>query len=158
MRKLAMAIAAASTVFAAPAFAQDATGEARVEVRGGGVFFEGTDEATVGVAAGYDFNLSDTLFVGAEVSADKILLESTRVAFGFTGRAGVKAGDNAKLFATGGYTTSILEGLDGNWHAGAGASFDVTEKVYIKGEYRHYFENDNALGSDAVVAGVGIKF
>ena len=158
MHKIAIAIAATATMFAAPAFAQDASGEARVEVRGGGVFFEGTDEATVGVAAGYDFNLSDTLFVGAEVSADKILLDGTDVAFGFTGRAGINAGDNAKVFVTGGYTTAIFDFVDGNWHAGAGASFNVSEKVYIKGEYRHYFESDFALGSDAVVAGVGFKF
>lgn len=158
MRTLAIALVAAAAAFAAPAMAQDAPGQGRVEARGGVVWLPGDFEATAGVAAGYDFDLGKSAFVGGEVSADKVLTSGTKVAFGFTGRAGIKASDAAKVFVTGGYTTEFASGLGGNWHAGAGVNYDVTKNVYLTAEYRHFFKNDVSFDADAVVGGVGFKF
>ncbi len=108
MRKVLLAIVA-SAALATPALAN----EARVEARGGVIWFPGTSKAVAGVAAGYDFDLGSSAFVGGEVSADKVLTAGTKVAFGFTGRAGFKAGESAKLFAAGGYTTAFCNGCEG---------------------------------------------
>jgi len=151
MRKIILPLLASLAV-ASPALAN----ETRVEARGGVVWGGGNTEAIAGVAAGYDFDLGSAAFTGVEVSADKILTSGTKVAFGFTGRAGAKVGA-AKLFAAGGYTTEPCTGCEGAWHAGAGAELPIMGNVYGKVEYRHFFVN-NFADSDSVVGGVGIKF
>jgi opacity protein-like surface antigen len=152
MRKIILPLVA-SLALATPALAN----EARVEARGGVAWLPGTSKGTAGIAAGYDYDLGSAAFVGAEVSADKVLTSGTKVAFGFTGRAGAKL-NQVKLFAAGGYTTEIASGFEGNWHAGAGANLDITNNVYLTTEYRHFFKNGNGFDADAVVAGVGLKF
>lgn len=152
MRKIILPLIASLAV-ATPALAN----EARVEARGGVYWLPGDSEATAGVAAGYDFDLGPAAFAGAEVSADKILTSGTKVAYGFTGRAGAKLGAGSKLFVAGGYTTEPCDLCDGAWHAGAGAEVPLMGKVYGKVEYRHFFVS-NFADSDSVVAGVGIKF
>lgn len=155
MRKVLLALAATAAVAATPALAN----EARVEARGGAIWYGGGSDAVAGIAAGYDFDLGSAAFAGVELSADKILTSGTKVAFGFTGRAGAKLGDAAKLFATGGYTTAPCSGFcDGNWHLGAGVNYNVGSKVYLTTEYRHFFKNSWADQGDAVTAGVGMKF
>ncbi|MEP7221416.1 MAG: outer membrane beta-barrel protein [Novosphingobium sp.] len=152
MRNIIIALAA-SAALATPALAN----ETRVEARGGVIWSNGQSEGTAGVAAGYDFDLGSSAFAGAEVSADKILTSGTHVAVGFTGRLGAKVG-GGKLYANGGYTTSFASGADSLWHAGAGYEYPVTSSVYVKAEYRHFFERATSFGADAVVAGVGMKF
>jgi len=155
MRKVLLALAATAAVAAAtPALAN----EARVEARGGVVWLPGASKGTAGIAAGYDFDLGSSAFAGLEFSGDKVLTSGTQVAFGFTGRGGIKAGDKVKIFAAGGYTTEFASGLGGNWHAGVGANLDVTKNVYLTTEYRHFFKNNTGFDSDALVAGVGMKF
>ena len=100
MRKVLLPLLASIAV-ASPAMAN----EARVEARGGVFWSDGYTQDSYGVAAGYDFDLGETLFAGAEISADKIADTGTKVAFGFTGRAGVKTGEAGKLFVASGYTT-----------------------------------------------------
>lgn len=163
MRKvifLAAALAAATA--ATPALAASADnggGEGRAEVRGGVVFGSGDSEGVAGVAAGYDWSLgSGSTFVGAEVSADKILQDNTRVVFGFTGRLGIKAATNTKFFIDGGYSTKPCGGCEDSIHAGVGAEFAFTEKLYGKVGYRHFFVANGVEDYDAVTAGVGIRF
>lgn len=153
MRKVLLPLLA-SLAIATPAMAN----EARVEARGGVIWSDGESQDVWGLAAGYDFDLGSTAFAGVEVSGDKIGADNTKVAFGGTARLGLKAGESTRLFAAGGYTTEACDGCDGNWHLGAGLEQNITEKVYLKAEYRHYFENDVVIGSDAVVAGVGMRF
>ncbi len=154
MRKFILPLVAAVAFGAAatPALAN----EARVEARGGVYWLPGATEGVAGVAAGYDFDLGPAAFSGFEVSADKILTSNTKAAFGFTGRLGAKVIGN-KLFAAGGYTTEPCDLCEGAWHAGVGAEFPFMLKAYTKVEYRHYF-NDNARDSNAIMAGVGIRF
>ena len=85
MRKFILPLIA-SLACATPALASDT----RVEVRGGAIWSNGTTEATYGAAAGIDFDLAPMVFAGVEVSADKIDESGTKVAFGATGRLGVK--------------------------------------------------------------------
>lgn len=152
--RLVLLSLAASLVAATPALAN----EVRVESRGGIVWDRTDSEAIAGIAAGYDFDLGKTAFVGAEVSADKVLAGGTKVTFGFSGRAGAKIGDNGKLYGVGGYNTESCDLCDGAWTLGAGYQHGFGQ-FYGKVEYRHFFA-DNALlrDSDAVVVGVGLRF
>lgn len=151
--RLVILSAAAALVAATPAVAN----EIRVEARGGVVWEEGNSDAVAGVAAGYDFDLGEKTFVGMEVSADKRLVDGAKVAFGFTGRAGAKLGAG-KLYADGGYTTTFDNAYVDSWHLGAGYEHSFGEKLYGKVSYRHFFNEDVAIDSDAVVVGVGVKF
>lgn len=154
MRKYSTAMVAAM-VAALAVTAPASANEGRVEVRGGPIFVADETEATVGVAAGYDFDLGSTMFVGAEVSADKVLIEDANIYVGFTGRVGGHIGERGKLFAAGGYTVSEGEDV---WHLGAGYEHRVADAIYVKGEYRHYFSDFANADADAVVVGVGYKF
>lgn len=154
MRKIILPLVA-SLAFATPALAN----EARVEARGGVIWSNGTSEATYGAAAGYDFDLAPTTFAGVEVSADKIDETGTKVAYGFTGRLGVKAGSSTKIFAAGGYTTEPCDLCEGSWNAGAGIEQGIgAGPVYLKAEYRHFFTGSGLPDSDALSGGVGIRF
>ncbi len=144
----------ASLAIATPALAN----EGRAEVLGGVIWSSGDSEATYGAALGYDFDLGATTFVGAEVSGDKIDASGTKVAWGLTGRAGIKAGEKTKVFAAGGYTTEPCDLCEDSWHAGAGAEQGLGQNFYVKGEYRHNFSSGIQPDSDSLVAGVGIKF
>jgi hypothetical protein len=153
MRKVLLPLLASMAV-ASPALAN----EARVEARGGVIWNGGDEEAIAGVAAGYDFDLGSSAFVGAEVSADKILTSNTRVAFGLTGRVGAKLSENGKLFAAGGYTTKACRFCDETWHVGAGYQHNFGQSLYGKVEYRHFFADNGVSDPDAVVAGIGMRF
>ena len=145
---------AASLVAATPALAN----EARVEARVGEVWDSSDNEEIAGVAVGYDYDLGTTAFVGAEVSADKLLTSGTKVSFGFSGRLGAKVMENGKLYAAGGYNTEVCDGCEGAWTLGAGYQHSFG-KFYGKVEYRHFF-NENAIftDTDAALVGLGIKF
>ena len=155
MRKFAIAAAAAATAIAVPAQAQDSAGEGRIEARGGIVWAGGAEEAVAGVAAGYDFDLADEggIFLGVEASADHILASGADFVWGVGGRFGFKAGDNGKLYAAGGYAFGDGEDVP---YLGAGYSHKVGEKVYISGEYRHFFSD--FIDVNAVTLGVGVNF
>ncbi len=152
MKKFAVAAALLSAVVATPVLAAPG-GEGHVEVRGGLITGNGIDEGTLGLAAGYDFDLGSTAFVGAEVAGDKVLIDGADVQFSAGGRVGAKIGANGKLYATGGYTFSDID----DPYVGAGYQHKITSNVYAKAEYRHQFIN-NFGDFDTFVAGVGFAF
>ena len=152
MKKFAVAAALLSAVVATPALAAPG-GEGHVEVRGGLITGNGIDEGTLGVAAGYDFDLGSTTFVGAEIAGDKVLVDGANVQFSAGGRAGAKIGANGKLYATGGYT---FGGID-DPYVGAGYQHKLGQNLYAKGEYRHQFI-ENFGDFDSFVVGVGFAF
>jgi len=154
MRKFILPLIA-SLAFATPALANDT----RAEVRGGAIWSNGSTEATYGAAVGYDFDIAPRTFAGVEVSADKIDQSGTKVAYGFTGRVGLRATPGTKLFAAGGYSTEPCSSCVGSWHAGVGAEQSLgMGPVYLKAEYRHYFTGSGLPDSNAVVGGVGVRF
>jgi opacity protein-like surface antigen len=152
MRKFILPLLASLAV-ATPALA-----DTRAEVRGGAIWSNGASEATYGAAIGFDGDLGPAAFYGLELSGDKIDATGTKVAFGLSGRAGLKAGPSTRVYGTGGYTTEACDLCDGQWHAGAGLEQNVAPKIYIKAEYRHYFETNSSFGADALVGGVGLRF
>jgi hypothetical protein len=151
--RLAILAAYSALLASTPALAN----EARVEARGGVVFGSGDEEAIAGVAAGYDYDLGTSAFVGGEVTADKILTDGTKVSFGFNGRIGAKLGEQGKLYAVGGYNTEACDLCDGTWTAGAGYEHSFG-KIYGKLEYRHFFVDNGFDDLDAVSVGIGTKF
>ena len=152
MKKFAVAAALLSAVVATPALAADG-GEARVEVRGGYVTGSGLDDATLGVAGGYDFDLGSTAFAGAEIAGDKVLIDGAKVQFSAGGRAGAKLGANGKLYANAGYTFGQID----DPYVGAGYQHKLGQNLYAKAEYRHQFIN-NFGDFDSFVVGVGFAF
>ena len=153
MRKIVLPLLA-SLALASPALAN----ETRVEARGGVIWSNGTSEDTWGAALGYDFDLAPGTFAGLELSGDKIGTDGTKVAFGATGRLGIKAGMGTALYGAGGYTTETCDACEGQWNLGAGVEQKISGPFYVKAEYRHHFKNDVVNGSDTVLGGVGVKF
>lgn len=150
MKKFAVAAALLTAIVATPAMAQ---GEGRVEVRGGLITGNGIDEGTIGAAAGYDFDLGSTAFVGAEVAADKVLVDGADVQFSAGGRLGAKVGAAGKAYVAGGYTFTDID----DPYVGAGYQHKLGQNLYAKAEYRHQFIN-NFGDFDTFVAGVGFAF
>lgn len=153
MRKVLIALAATAAAFASPAMAN----EGRIEARGGVVWDSGVSEDVWGVAAGYDWDLGDKAFAGLEISGDKIGASGTGLNVGLTARLGLKAGERTKVLVDGGYSIITCSLCDDPVHAGVALEQGVSDKVYLKLGYRHFFY-DGFSDADAVVAGVGVKF
>lgn len=133
-----------------------------------------------GVGVGYDFAVGDSIVLGidAEITESTADTESAEAPVGFNleydagrdiyvgGRIGVRAGDNALLYARGGYTNARLNllasdgtedgraeiDLDG-WRAGAGAEYALSNNMFVKAEYRYsnYQEAEfDFIGDDLV--------
>jgi opacity protein-like surface antigen len=145
--QVALIAAAAALVAATPA----AANEARAEVRGGVSWAAGNEEATAGVALGYDFDLGTSTFAGVEASADKVLVDGANVLFGTSVRAGAKLGAG-KLYAIGGF--SFTE-HDDAWHLGAGYQHKVGSNLFVKAEYRRHFD---VVDMNTGLVGVGVAF
>jgi outer membrane immunogenic protein len=156
--KFAALAAAAAVAFAAPAQAQSEAEEGtRAEVRSGVFFGHGVEEAVAGLAIGHDFDLTDTLFVGAQASMDKVLDgDFNRTSVGIVGRLGASF-DATSAYALGGYQTNPCSGCVSALTAGAGLQHDLSDTLYVKGEYRHLFSNHSAPEFDVVLLGVGVQ-
>ncbi|WP_033073763.1 outer membrane beta-barrel protein [Sphingopyxis sp. MWB1] len=152
MKKFAVAAALLSAVVATPALAADG-GEARVEVRGGYIWGNGADEATLGIAGGYDYDLGTNTFVGAEIAGDKVLVDGANVQFSAGGRAGAKVGTAGKAYVNAGYTFGDID----DPYVGAGYEHKIGQNLYGKVEYRHQFIN-NFGDFDTVAVGLGMAF
>lgn len=155
MRIALVSLAVVAAVAAAtPALAN----EARVEARGG-VIWNGSDsEATAGVAAGYDYDLGDKLFVGVQGSADKILTDNTRVSWGAGGRVGVKVLPGTKAYALADWQSKNTRYGNSAVGVGGGIQQDVGSRYYVKAEYQHLLVGDNTPDADRGLVGVGVKF
>ncbi len=163
MNKFAFAAAfgLASALLATPAFAQDEgqnANEIRVEGRAGYFWGQGFDDATVGVAAGYDLALGDKAFAGVEVSADKILTDGTKVSFGTSARLGLKTNETGKFYVTGGWNSEPCDACNDAWNFGFGMQQGLAGSIYAKGEFRHFIANDNGGTYEAALVGVGMTF
>ena len=156
MRKFAIVAATAAALFAAPAFAQSsdsdagASGEGRVEVRGGIAWAGGAEEAVAGAAVGYDFDLGDTAFIGLEAAADKVLVDGSEIFFTGAIRAGAKTSADGKLYVLGGY--GFTDGAGDGAFAGAGYQHKFGSNFYGKVEYRRTLVS----GTDINFAGLGL--
>jgi outer membrane immunogenic protein len=151
------------------------------------------DGVVGGVAAGYDFQAGHVVFgvegegtiastkdqdSGVLVAGDSLRVKAGRDLYA-GGRIGFTLGNNALLYAKGGYTNARInehytapgtpginisdhDDLDG-WRAGAGVEVKLGGKVYAKAEYRYSdYSSDSGLGLDVkrnqVVGGLGVRF
>jgi hypothetical protein len=146
--------AVAAMAAAAPAMAN----EARVEARGGVIWNNSDTEATAGIAAGYDYDLGDKLFVGVQGSADKILTGGTRVSWGAGGRVGMKLTPATKAYALADWESKNTRYGNSAVGVGGGIQQDVGSRYYVKAEYQHLLVGDNTPDADRGVVGVGVKF
>ena len=153
MRLVALSLIA-SLAAASPALAD----ESRVEVRGGVVWGSGESDAIAGVAAGHDWDLGTSSFVGAEVSADMVLTDNTRVSFGFGGRVGAKLSETGKLYAAASYQTKPCSGCEDSVSVGAGYQHNFGGNLYGKVEYRRFLVGNGVRDYNGAAAGLGVKF
>ena len=152
--RVVLASLAAVAALASPALAN----EGRFEGRGGVVWSGGDSEAIAGVAAGYDWDLGDSGFVGLELSGDKVLEDNTRVSLGVGGRAGAKLGQVGKLYAAASYQTKPCKLCEDSVSLGAGYQHSFGGNLYGKVEYRRFFVGNGVKDYNAAMAGLGVKF
>ncbi|WP_226636025.1 outer membrane protein [Novosphingobium profundi] len=146
--------AAAVAAVATPAMAD----EIRVEGRTGIIWNDSGDEAIAGVAAGYDYDLTKNVFIGVEGSADKILTDHTRVAWGAGGRAGVKLFEGTKIFGSAAWQSKPCRYCNSSVNLGGGVQQSLNKNFYAKAEYKHMLIGDNTPDADVGLVGVGVKF
>lgn len=146
------AVAAAAT--ATPALAN----EARIEARTGMIWDGSDSDAVAGVAAGYDYDLGEKLFVGVEGSADKVLASDTRVSWGAGGRVGAKVTPTSKLYALANWQSKSCSTCNSAVGVGGGWQQNLGEKVYGKVEYKHLLVGDDTPDADVGLIGVGMRF
>ncbi len=167
MQKLLLAASAAALALgAAPALAQDAgtfTGaRAGIIIGTGGNDFIDFDDQTIGVDVGYDVDAGGAVVgIGAEYQTElgDDFLDYSETAI--LGRVGVRAGSNALVYGTGGYTRLADSGLPfgGNGEDGyrVGAGVEFGGPVGFKVEQR-YSDYGRGLDGWQTVAGVNFRF
>lgn len=155
MRIALVPLAAVAAVAAAtPALAN----EARIEARTGVIWDGSNSDAVAGVAAGYDHDLGNNLFVGVEGSAEKVLASDTRVSWGAGGRVGAKVMPGSKLYALADWESKRCSTCNSAVGVGGGWQQDLGQRFYGKVEYKHLLVGDNTPDADLGLVGVGVKF
>lgn len=186
MRTVLFSLAAVSALVASPALAAaDAGPYVGVAVThdnvGGTGDFEGIGANGVGgsVFAGYNFDLSSSVFAGVEANFD---LSSADIdaadlkadhAYGISGRLGYRPSENVALYGRVGYQRGRLTidnnlptethfGADG-LRLGAGVEANVSGNVAVRVEYNHtHYYLDTPAGVDGGLANnqatVGVVF
>lgn len=139
------------------------------------------DGVTYGGAIGYDVQRGNTVFgiegeiTGSTLKEDLQITPDTsfRGTLGrdlyVGGRIGFVAGSNTLLYAKAGYTNlrsnveyrsptedQAVSGIDGGYRLGAGAEVRLTDKAYLKTEYR--FSDYGGGERHQLVGGVGLRF
>ncbi len=142
-------------MFAAAAMAAAPTAvsanEARVEVRGGIAWVSGATDETIGLAVGYDADVSENFFLGVEAVADTDFNISSPV-LGVNARAGFRVGEQGKLFATAGYAYETEFELD-DFVLGAGYQHNVG-RALVSIQYQRYMDTE----INRAMMGVGYRF
>lgn len=158
MKTIAMAAAAALTLAATPALANDFTG-VRAEVTAGlDDVTGGVDptDVTYGAGVGLDAELYKNVIVGVEATVDNVF---DRRNIGAAARVGYVVADTALVYAKVGYanwkqtTTRELEGL----RVGGGIEANLVGPVYGKVEYR-YTDFNRGVGQHGGLVGIGLRF
>ncbi|GAM07156.1 hypothetical protein [Novosphingobium sp. MBES04] len=146
---LALAVAG----LASPAHAD----EAYAEVIGGISFGPEEDAAIFGLAAGYDWDLTETIFVGLEASLDKEMVKERHVALGIGVRAGLEVTERGKAFVGLNYQSKDCPHCEAAWGFSGGWEQEIGERLYLKGEYKH-LATEHEGDKEILIAGLGIMF
>jgi outer membrane immunogenic protein len=173
-RMTLLAASAAALAFATPAAAQTATAapagfraEALVGWDHPGADGFHADGVLLGVGAGYDVAVTNTVSLGVDAEASDSTAKkdgvSTRRDLYAGGRVNFAVSPKANLYVKGGYTNARFrqsgfgsENLDG-FRLGAGGQYSVGGKAYVGAEYRY---SNYELGVDRhqVALTVGTRF
>ena len=155
------------TILLATGFASAAhAGEARVEAHAGVYWEPGAStngpvsysKAAAGLALGYDQDIGGPFFVGAELSADKVLGTAfNRVSIGVAGRLGAKLSEADRLYAVGGYASKLCRTCRDAGILGGGFQHDFGA-LYGKVEYRRFVTGQGSVDGNSLVAGLGLHF
>ncbi|EJU10041.1 opacity protein and surface antigen-like protein [Sphingomonas sp. LH128] len=176
-------VAVAAALFAVPAAAQ---AQAFVQVETGldsiSVGGESDEGVAYGISAGYDIPLSNGLFVGiqgtaadsttkecASAGAERLCIKTGRDLAAVV-RLGTQVGERSKIYVLGGYTNARLrvtytDGIDSygegansdGFRLGAGAQYDLSDRLFVKAEYRYSNYESDFSRHNALVA-LGAKF
>jgi hypothetical protein len=147
MKKIAFIAALAASTFAVPSYAAT---EGYIDARVGYAWAVGESE-TIGLAAGYDFDVSSTVFLGAEAVATTNSSFGSPI-IGANTRLGIRTSDTDKVFATVGYAYD---------------TYDETDDSVLGAGYEHKFgktavnlQYQRGLSSEIniVFVGLGFKF
>ena len=136
------------------------------------------NDAFYGIGAGYDFAVSPSVSVGADLevsdSNNKADFdegeENAEVRTGRDlyagGRVTFPVSNAANLYVKGGYTNLKIKGeangvddsakLDG-WRVGAGGQFNITGPAYLGGEYR-FSKYESDVSRHQLAATLGVRF
>jgi outer membrane immunogenic protein len=163
MRKFAI-LAAVAACAATPAYA---AGEGRAEIQLGYDTMGDESGVSYGGVVGYDFDVSDSVFLGGEIGiADSTIGDGVVEAgrdLSASLRVGVRVGDNGKAYALAGYTNErfTVAGLGGanfsGVRLGAGYEHNISKSLYGKVEYR-YSNYEQGIDRHTALAGMGVRF
>lgn len=155
MKRLTIAAAAFVSLISAPAYAgEGGAGVGRIETNIGIIDEGGESEAVGALVLGYDWDLNETLFVGAEASLEKVFARDTAASLALGARAGAKVGEETKVFVIGGYA---FEKEEDRPFVGAGIEQGVAERIYVTAFYHRLF-SDGPHDADVYGIGIGLEF
>ncbi|TCU54882.1 outer membrane protein with beta-barrel domain [Novosphingobium sp. PhB57] len=154
MRSAAVPFALLLMLAGTPAWAD----EAYVEVTGGVNWNDEETDAITGVALGYDVDLNETFFVGVEGTAEKLLTDGTRVAWGIGGRAGAEVLPQSKVFVGLNWQSKDCRDCGNAVGLGTGWEQNLTEKLYAKVEFKHLFVGNGEPNANVGILGLGVMF
>ena len=149
------AVLLASTWCLASGVAQ--ANEAYVEATGGGSWNDEATDAIGGFALGYDVDVTETVFVGVEATAEKLLTDGTRVAWGIGGRAGAEVLPRSKIFVSMNWQSKDCRECGNAVGLGTGWEQNLSEKIYAQIEFKHLFIDDEANANVGII-GLGLMF
>lgn len=147
MKKIAYVTTAAVAVFAAPSYAAT---EGYVEGRVGYAWAVG-DSETIGAAVGYEFDVGNDVFLGAEAVATTEASFSSPI-IGANTRIGLRATETDKVFGTIGYAYDTYSDLDDTLIGGG------YEHKFGKTAVSVQYQRSLAWDINHVFVGFGFKF
>lgn len=160
--KLMLAAVASAALITSTA----ANAEGYLELRSGVAFGPSITTESLGLAAGYDADISSKAFIGAELTADTNASFDTPV-YGLNLRVGGKTSENGKLFGTAGIAryqyagfislpsySLFYSGWDTDFAAGAGYQHKISKAARLSVQYQHYFDTQY----DRASVGIGFEF
>jgi hypothetical protein len=147
MKKFAYIVSVAAATFAVPSYAAT---EGYVEGRVGYAWAVGDTEA-IGAAVGYEFDIDDNVFLGAEAVATTDASFTSPIV-GFNTRVGLKATETDKVFATAGWAYDTFS-EDTDFVIGSGYEHKFGN-IGVNIQYQRYL----ALEVNQVFVGLGFKF
>lgn len=143
---------AATLAAATMSTAAHAAGEGRIEARGGIVWAFGASSETIGLAAGYDFDIGNQVFVGPEATIETDFNFGDPV-LGINLRAGAKFGEAGKIFILGGYARTTGIDID-DAVVGIGAQQGIAKNVIFSVQYKRFID----LQINSATVGLGYRF